>query len=50
MPLLGTSASQNTKSFLTLDVEYLVVAGGASGGGGSGGGGGAGADFYREGF
>ena len=32
MPLLGTSASQNTKSFLTVSVEYLVIAGGGSGG------------------
>lgn len=28
MPLLGTLASQNTKSFLGLAVDYLVVAGG----------------------
>ena len=45
MPILGTSASQNTKSFLNLEVDYLVVAGGGSGGhalGGGGGGGGAG--------
>ena len=50
MPILGTSASQNTKSFLGLDVDYLVVAGGGSGGGGynnAGGGGGAGG--YRTG-
>ena len=42
MPLLGTSASQNTKSFLTIPVDYLVVAGGGSGanyGGGGGAGG-----------
>ena len=48
MPILGTQASQNTKSFLNLQVDYLVVAGGGSGGrsnntsGGSAGGGGAG--------
>ena len=45
MPLLGTSASQNTKSFLTFPaetIEYLVVGGGGgtnssqSGGGGGG--------------
>ncbi len=28
MPILGTSASQNTKSFLSLEVDILVVAGG----------------------
>ena len=48
MPILGTSASQNTKSFLSIDVDILVVAGGGSGGAcingnyESGGGGGAG--------
>jgi hypothetical protein len=31
VPLLGTSASQNTKSFLTVPVDYLVVAGGGGG-------------------
>ena len=44
MPLLGTSASQNTKSFLSVNVDFLVVAGGGGGGphnnGHSGGGGG----------
>jgi hypothetical protein len=33
MPLLGTSASQNTKSFLTVPVDFLVVAGGGGGAG-----------------
>ena len=32
MAILGTKASQNTKSFLTVPIEYLVVAGGGSGG------------------
>jgi hypothetical protein len=40
MPILGTSASQNIKSFLGLAVDYLVVAGGAGGGQDDGGGGG----------
>jgi hypothetical protein len=42
LPILGTQASQNIKSFLGLDVDYLVVAGGGGGGtdyyGGGGGG------------
>ena len=42
MPILGTQASQNIKSFLGLAVDYLVVAGGGSGGVGNAGGGGAG--------
>jgi hypothetical protein len=42
MPLIGTSASQNTKSFLTVPVDFLVVAGGGAGGQNNGGGGGAG--------
>ena len=42
MPLLGTSASQNTKSFLSIDVDILVVAGGGASGFYVGGGGGAG--------
>ena len=42
MPILGTQASQNTKSFLGLDVEYLIVSGGGAGGFRNGGGGGAG--------
>jgi hypothetical protein len=42
LPILGTSASQNTKSFLSVPVQYVVVAGGGGGGlnGGGGGGGG----------
>ena len=44
MPILGTSASQKTKSFLNLPVDYLVIAGGGSGGHALGGGGGAGGD------
>ena len=40
MPILGTSASQNTKSFLNLEVDYLVVAGGGGQGGALGGAGG----------
>ncbi|NBR26461.1 MAG: hypothetical protein EBU08_22310, partial [Micrococcales bacterium] len=39
MPILGTQASQNTKSFLGLAVDYLVVAGGGGGGYAAGGGG-----------
>ena len=35
MPILGISAAANIKSFLSLAVDYLVVAGG--GGGGAGG-------------
>jgi hypothetical protein len=47
MPILGSQASQNIKSFLGLAVDYLVVAGGGGGGNGAqsldnGGGGGAG--------
>ena len=42
MPILGSSASQNTKSFLGLNVDYLVVGGGGGGGLSAGGGGGAG--------
>ena len=47
MPILGTQASQNTKSFLGFAADYLVVAGGGGGGGVAGsslaaGGGGAG--------
>ena len=33
MPILGTSASQNSKSFLGIEVDYLVVAGGGAAGG-----------------
>ena len=33
MPILGTAAFQNSKSFLNLQVDYLVVAGGGGGGG-----------------
>lgn len=42
MPILGTSASQNTKSFLSVPVDFLVIAGGGStsGLGGAGGAGG----------
>lgn len=36
MPILGTSASQNTKSFLSVPVDFLVVAGGGGGGGSAG--------------
>ena len=32
MPILGTQASQNTKSFLNFEVEVLIVAGGGGGG------------------
>ena len=42
MPILGTSASQNTKSFLGLAVDSLVVAGGGGASSGGAGGGGAG--------
>jgi hypothetical protein len=47
VPILGTSASQNTKSFLNLEVEYLVIAGGGAGGGSSAAGGGGGAGGLR---